>query len=98
MKAFLKSSSFWLGFGVGIFLAITIGFIDYEMKFDGLCMDCDNDFGFPFRIYQSGSLIHATLILWDGLIANVVIAIVFSAAAGVLFHFLSAKFFNRSHL
>ncbi len=94
----MKSLSFWVGYVLGIILSLTVSFIDYRVKFNGRCMDCDNDFGFPFRIYQEGGIMHATLILWDGLIANVVIAIVVSTIIGLVFHFLAAKLFKRTPL
>jgi hypothetical protein len=74
---------------VGGFLVVLIAFlitfvIDYRSKFDGLCMDCDNDFGWPFKVYQSGGLIHATKILWSGIVANAFTAFISGTLAGAV--------------
>ncbi len=86
MKAFIKSAPFWIGTITGMALALVIGIVDYGMKFDGLCMDCDNDFGFPLKIYQSGSFMHSTQILWLALFGNIVIFGLLSICFGLLFH------------
>jgi hypothetical protein len=92
MKPLTKSLPFWIGIATGIILSLVIGIVDYNMKYDGLCMDCDNDFGFPFRIYQSGSLIHASQIIWIGLFGNIFIFGLLSVCVGLLFH--SLRFFK----
>ena len=44
MKAINKYIPFLVGIIIGTFLSLVIGIIDYSMKYDGRCMDCDNDF------------------------------------------------------
>lgn len=88
MKKLINSIAFWIGLAVGIILSIAVCVIDYKIKFDGLCMDCDNDFGFPFRLYQSGSLIHSTQIIWIGLVGNLIFYCFFSILIGVLANYL----------
>jgi len=73
MKTLINSIAFWVGIVFGMILSIIICVIDYKIKFDGLCMDCDNDFGFPFRLYQSGNLIESTQIIWIGLLGNLIV-------------------------
>lgn len=84
MKAFTKSLPFWIGMITGIALSLVISIVDYKMKFDGLCMDCDNDFGFPFKLFQSGSTMHNEQILWLGLFGNIVIFVLLSICFGLV--------------
>jgi hypothetical protein len=68
-----------IGLIFGSTLMLIVNFINYKSNFDAMCMDCDNDFGWPFRIYQSGSTISATKILWQ----NVFFTLVLFGLAGV---------------
>ena len=79
---------FLLGFIVTSLAFVAVFAVNYKRNFDGLCMDCDNDFGWPFRVYQSGSLIHATQIIWSGIAANALVFIISSMVAGYICHFL----------
>lgn len=86
MKAFTKSVRFLPGIVIGIVLSSVISLMDYNLKFDGLCFDCDNDFGFPLKVYQSGSLIQAAKILWIGVFGNILIFGLASVCLGVVIH------------
>jgi hypothetical protein len=90
-----KSASFWIGTIASILIWGAIFTLDYRQKFDGLCMDCDNDFGFPFKVYQSGGLVHATEILWFGITVNFFVVAISSVLVGYLvFLFLGKRRFN----
>ncbi|CAN5376198.1 hypothetical protein BH20ACI2_BH20ACI2_25640 [soil metagenome] len=82
MLLLAKYKPFFVGFLV-VLICFTIVFVvDYRLKFDGLCMDCDNDFGWPFKVYKSGGLVHATKILWSGVIANTLATLISAAVFG----------------
>lgn len=92
MKKVIKSKVFWVGLLSGVFLSFLINFIDYKRKYDGLCMDCNNDFGLPFLIFQSGSIMHSTKILWVGLIANILALGLASFGLGLISYLFWNKF------
>ena len=98
MKKILRSKMFWAGFALSFVLFIVINFIDFIQKSDRLCFDCDNGYGKPFRIYESGSMIHNREILWAGLIADVIVVTVVSVFIGLVVNFITAKLFKRSPL
>jgi len=91
MNPLIKSAPFWLGIITGIILSLVIGIVDFHLKFDGLCFDCDNDFGFPLRIYQSGSAVIISQIVWSGLLGNIVIFSLLSVCIGLILHSLWNK-------
>lgn len=86
-----RSTPFWIGTIASIFVWCVISILDYRWKFDGMCMDCDNDFGIPFKVYQSGGLIHATEILWAGIVGNLVVVALSSIIVGYLVFLLTGK-------
>ncbi len=98
MKKVLESITFWAGFASSFVLFIIINFIDLIQQSARLCFDCDNGYGKPFRIYESGSMIHRRGILWSGLLADIVVAIVVNTIIGLIFYFLAAKLLKRSPL
>lgn len=77
-----------IGFSTSILSGLIINLIDFSIKFDGLCSDCDNDFGQPFKWYQSGSFIHSEMILWRYFLLDVLIFSVLGVILGVLFNYL----------
>ncbi len=84
MSFISKHKPFFVGLLV-VLITFSIFFVvHYRAKFDGLCMDCDNDFGWPFRVYQSGGLMHATKIIWNGIIANLIIALASGTIIGMV--------------
>jgi hypothetical protein len=70
---------------------VIITVMDYKQKFDGLCFDCDNDFGFPFKVYQSGGLMQATKIVWTGILGNFVVI----SISSILIGFIIFRLFGR---
>lgn len=88
MNKALKSRPFWIGVSITILVYFIISLVDYKTNHDGLCMDCNNDFGLPFLVYQSGSVMHATTILWFGVALNVAVLGIACIGTGILSHFL----------
>jgi len=84
MSLLSKHKPFFFGLLVVVTAFSVVCVVDYRAKFDGLCMDCDNDFGWPFRVYQSGGLVHSTKTIYAGIIANVVTALAFGAITGTI--------------
>jgi hypothetical protein len=72
------------GIALGVVLMLIVNFVNYKINFDATCFDCDNDFGWPFRIYQSGGLMIATDILWHGILLNMVIFGLLGAGFGLI--------------
>lgn len=92
MRTLTESIAFWIGFTIGIILSLTLNIIDYKEKYDGLCMDCDNDFGLPFKVFQSGSLIQPEKVLWFGFLADIIILGLLSVCLGFIAHLIWNKF------
>jgi hypothetical protein len=53
------------------------------LAFDNLCFDCEIDYGLPFTLYQAGTLMRPTKIVWIGLLANVFTAALTGLALGI---------------
>lgn len=66
MKKVIDSISFWIGFTFGVILFLVINVSDVVKQSSRICFDCDKGYGKPFRIYESGSMIHNREILWGG--------------------------------
>jgi len=78
----MRFSAFGIGFVIGLLPFILINISSYNRMYIGGCDDCVVFFGFPFHLYQTGGFAGPTIILWDGLIAYVVIALCASVFAG----------------
>src|ERR1043165_8712254 len=91
MKPMFKSKTLWIGIILGVIISFVVNFIDYKRKYDALCMDCDNDFGLPFIIFQSGSSMHATKMLWVGIFANILVLGLCSFGLGLLNYLFWSK-------
>lgn len=96
MLAILRSIIFWAGFATSFIVFIVVNVIDFIRQSARLCFDCDNGFGKPFRIYESGSMFHNREILWAGLIADLAIVTVTSILIGLVVYFITANLFKRS--
>ena len=78
--------------GALLFLAINICTYDNGLRGTGSstgesateCFDCLKQVGWPFRLYQSGGILHVDKILWVGLIADTLIATLVIIAMGLL--------------
>ncbi|MBK8811915.1 MAG: hypothetical protein IPN69_14460 [Acidobacteria bacterium] len=98
MKKVIDSISFWIGFTFGVILFLVINVSDVVKQSSRICFDCDKGYGKPFRIYESGSMIHNREILWGGVIADVLIALIVSTIIGWVFYFIVAELFKPSSL
>ena len=92
--AMTKSKLFIIGFLSGLVIFAAINIYTYD---DGLgrftnqngeratgCFDCLKQFGWPYRLHQSGTILHIDKLLWPGLIADILIALVASTGIGLL--------------
>lgn len=96
MKDLLKNKAFWFGFICGIltFNIIDI-WIENRMRGTGICFDCVEEIGLPFRYLQYGGNPSFTKILWFGLIADIFFAIIFSFTAGLICKFVWSEFTSK---
>ncbi len=76
-----RSKAFNVGFLIVLLLFAAANIYSYDWMLEQECFDCIKSFGLPFSLYETGTIHHITRILWDGLIADVLIAI--SASMGV---------------
>jgi hypothetical protein len=60
-----------------------------------MCSDCLQRFGFPFHYLETSDLGKSAGILWTGLIANILIALIFSFVIGLICKTLIETLFNK---
>lgn len=77
-----RDKSFGIGFAIGLLPFIWFNIYSYNHMDSVICPDCSVSFGFPFYLYETGGFFGLTIILWKGLIANVVIALCASICTG----------------
>jgi hypothetical protein len=86
----MKSRSFNIGFLSGIILWVGINVYSYMKNYAPTPGEEDFDnyqnFGFPFPLYESGTMLHLDRFVWCGIVANFFIAICVSAGIGLLFN------------
>lgn len=56
-----------------------------------ICFDCIQRYGFPFTSYEIGGYATQSHIIWPGLIANILIASIFSVIVGWVSYVLITK-------
>ena len=96
MFSSLRSKSFLSGFFLGLLFFVTANVYTYD---DGTgvfgrngtaeiveCLDCLKQLGWPFRLHQSGTIMHVDQILWVGLSTDIFIAVCASTIVGALTH------------
>jgi hypothetical protein len=86
MKIHVQSKAFIVGFFTGLFLFIVINVYSYSRMQEQECFDCLLGFGFPFHLYESGTILHLERTLWLGLIVDFLIAICASILIGLVCH------------
>ena len=97
----VRSKPFLVGFFLGLLFSLAANIYTYD---DGAgvfgkdnaaqmveCFDCIRRFGWPFRLHQSGTIMHVDEILWIGLSADVFFVVCACTIIGALTHLL----FNR---
>jgi len=85
MRTPVLTMAFTVGFFAGLFLLIAVNMYGYNRMYEAECFDCIQGFGFPFRLYESGTILHLDRILWHALIGDV-LAIAVGAGIGLLCH------------
>src|SRR4051794_7381032 len=75
------------GMLLGLLLFLVANFIDFQYRFDGLCMDCNNDFGWPIRIYESGGLMSTSKLIWG----NIIIDLFLFCISGVFLSYVTRR-------
>ena len=83
----IGTRAFAVGFFTGLAFIIATNMYGYNRMREAECFDCIQGFGFPIRLYESGTILHLERILWYGLIADVLVAISIGAVIGLLCHF-----------
>jgi hypothetical protein len=97
MKKLMGDKSFVLGLSFGILLIALANFYTLLPKRTGaICFDCYELWGFPFAIHESGTILHLSRFIWSGVVANILIAIVFSFLVGSSFKLIWSKFKPQS--
>ncbi|PYS85781.1 MAG: hypothetical protein DMF62_17975 [Acidobacteria bacterium] len=95
MNSVIKSRSFWIGFVLGIALLLAVNLGDAIVYFDKLCFDCEQAFGFPFKLYESGTFVRPKRIIWEGVLGNAAATSAISIVFGLAIYFLTQKFGNK---
>jgi hypothetical protein len=81
----MKSRPFILGFLATVLLLCAVNIYSYyRMPAESTMADGFVYFGLPYRVYAYGGFFTHSVILWSGLIANVLIAICVGLAAGLI--------------
>ncbi|HKA20891.1 MAG TPA: hypothetical protein VKN18_21600 [Blastocatellia bacterium] len=83
----IRTKAFAAGFFCALLLITGFNVYSYTRMSEEECFDCVSGFGFPFRVYESGTILHLERVLWLGLIADILIAILLSVAIGLLCYF-----------
>ena len=86
----IRGKAFYIGLLIGLLLFVAANIYNYDQMLEQGCCDCIVSFGLPFKLYETGGFFGETRILWDGLIADVLIAIPMSIGIG----FICKRLFN----
>jgi hypothetical protein len=96
-----RSKPFIIGFLSSLFLFIVINIYTYDDGLGGFtnkdgvrateCFDCLKQFGWPFRLHQSGTILHIDEFLWPGFIADSLIVLLSTTGIGLLCKSLMKK-------
>jgi len=87
----VRTKAFAAGFLCALLLITGFNVYSYTRMSEEECFDCINGFGFPFRVYQSGTILHLGKVLWLGLTADMLIAILLSVGIGLLCSTMARK-------
>ena len=90
----MRSKSSLAGFSIGLLFFLVANIYSYDYGVGSIngnsgvtaaeCFDCLAQFGWPFRLHQSGTIMHVDEILWTGLSADIFIAVFLSSVIGAL--------------
>ena len=92
----MRSKTFRIGFFIGMLLFVSANIYSYyRMPNESSMDDGFVDFGIPFKLYAYGGFWTHSVILWDGLLADILIAVCVSIILGWAFE---KSFVNGSRL
>ncbi len=92
MRKLFQDTAFGSGFMSGISLFIGLNIYSLAANY-GECIDCYGRFGFHFPLEDSGNLL--VNIMWFGLIADILFALIFSFVVGLIFKSIWSKIISR---
>ena len=95
MNKFYSNKAFKLGILGGILIYILIYGYNQSPERKSICFDCYETSGFPFTSHESGTMLHLDQTLWLGLVANILIAVLFIFAVGLISSFVWSKIVSR---
>ena len=93
MNKSAENKIFWAGFVIGVlfFIAANIFSLFPNKKGFKLCMDCYCTYGFPFPLYESGTIAHLDQFIWSGIAADISLTIVVGFLLGLTFNLIYSK-------
>ncbi len=87
-----QSTIFIVGFCISGMLFNALNYLSYFSHANMFsCDDCIIRLGFPFYFYERGGFFTVNQFIWSGLIADVLIAVIFSFVIGLIFKFVWEK-------
>jgi len=78
----LYNRAFKIGFVISLFMFAGLNFYSAVRAFERLCFHCYETFGFPFAMYERGTIAHLDRFIWSGVVADVAVGIALSILAG----------------
>jgi hypothetical protein len=94
MNKIFKYKAFVVGFLIS-FVSFFLMTDLIDKKGRSICFDCGEKFGFPFYALEMGGQAFDKHYLWLGLIGNILVALIFSFAVGLIFKFTWSKISSR---
>lgn len=88
------SRHFWVGFGLSTAIFLVVNATQIVQQTKRICFDCDKGFGFPFRIYESGTVFHDRAVLWTGVLGDLIVIAAVGTLLGLLLTRLTSERLN----
>lgn len=95
MSNLFQSRPFNVGILCGLVLLAAVNYYSYLISGKSQTSHSVQKFGFPFTVYEYGGSVTFERILWFGLIADILIAVIFSLIVGLIFKLIGVKFTTR---
>ncbi|HEX7316169.1 MAG TPA: hypothetical protein VF297_19840 [Pyrinomonadaceae bacterium] len=83
----MRIKLFLVGLAIGLtpFVAANVyGYLRMGSTGSAACNDCSVSFGFPFPLWVEGGFVSVKRVLWAGLLADVLIAVVAGVILGMI--------------
>ena len=77
-----KIDQFSTGMLVSAFIFGLLNYVQFHRP--GVCDDCFRSYGVPFTAYQSGGFVTVAVLVWPGIVADVLVMLVVGIAIGWL--------------